>query len=110
MVDLREHHLLPRPLHGTPEADLPLKGPPLAVGELPGGLTLQPAKQRHRPQGRLRLKSLLDLRPDRNERIGARPPPAGTRALRRQLLKLPIFTRRLLVHVRLPGRQGQSLS
>jgi len=107
MVDLREHHLLPRPLCGPPETNLPLKGPPLAVGELPCSLALQPAEQRHRPQARLRLKSLLDLRPDCDERIAAGPPPAGSRALRRQLLKLPIFTRRLLVHARLPGRKGQ---
>ena len=110
MVDLGEHHLLPRPLRGPPETDLALQGPPLVVGELPCGLALQPAEERHRPQGRLRLESLFDLRPDRGVGIGAGPPVAGSRALRRQLPKLPIFTRRLLVHARPPGRKGQSFT
>jgi hypothetical protein len=110
MMDLREHHLLPRPLGGPPETHLALKAAPLAVGELPCGLALQPAKQRHRPQRGFLLKPLLDLRPDRDEGIAAGSPPTRSHALRRQLLKLPIFTRRLLVHVRSPGRQGQLFS
>lgn len=110
MVDLGEHHRLPRPLRGPPETDLALKGAPLAVGELSGGLALQPAEQRHCPQRRLGLKPLFDLRPDRGERIKTGPPVAGSRAFRWQLPKLPIFTRRLLVHARSPGRRGQRLT
>jgi len=110
IVDLREHHLLVRPLGGPPGADPSLEGSPLAVGELPLGLALQPAEQRDRSQRRLLLEPLLDLWPDIGERIEAGPPLPGSHALGRQLLCLPILACGLLIHVRLPCRKGQSFS
>jgi hypothetical protein len=110
LVDLREHHLLVRPLGGAPSADLSLEGSPLAVRELPLGLLLQPAEQRDRSQLRLLSQTLLDRRPDLNERISSSPPLAGRRALGGQLFDAPVLACRFLIHARLPCRKRQSSS
>jgi len=110
MMDLRKHDLLPRTLRRPPEADPALESSPLAVRELPRGLALQPAKQRHRPQFGLCLELLLDLPPYRGVGIGAGPPPARNHALRGQPLNRPVLACRLFVHARLPCREGQTSS
>jgi hypothetical protein len=110
VVDLSEHHRLVRPLRGPPGADLPLEGSPLAVGELPPLLALEPAKQRDRLQAGLLLEPLFNPGPDLLERIEPGPPVARSRPLRGQLLCLSVLACGLLIHVRVPCRQGQPSS
>ena len=70
IMHLAEEHLLRRAVQSPPLLDPPLQRPQLAVGELAGEAALQIREQGLRFQARVDGKQLLELRPDRGERIG----------------------------------------
>ena len=107
VVHLAKHDRASQTTRSPPLLDAPLKRAAVALGQLPGRLSLEPLEQRLRPQPGLRFQPCLGPRPQFRERVlprSIRPRPllgAGERTQR------AIFACRLFVHSSPPGRHRQ---
>jgi hypothetical protein len=102
LMHLREEHLLGRPARGTPELDVPLQRPQLVVGKTPRITPLQLAENRFGLEPRIAFEQVVDLAPDRLERIGPGRPIVRLGVFTGQLAQIAVFACRLLIHVREP--------
>jgi hypothetical protein len=92
VMHLVEEHLLRRARQRSPLLDPPLQRPQLTVGELAGIAALQIDEQRLGLQTGVEAEHLLQLRPDRDERIGfGTPVPGHELDLAGQPAQLPVL-------------------
>ena len=82
----------------------PLQGPQLAVGKTARILPLQSLKEGFGFQARVEGELVFELRPDRREGIGPRPPGVLHAYLAGQLLQPPVFASSLVIQARLGRR------
>ncbi len=109
LVKLGEIRLFGRTLQGAPDLHPALKGAQLPVGKRAGVLALQVLEQLLGLQARVVVEQVLQLRPYLLEGIDPGAPRRLGGQLARQLPRIAVLTRGLLVHAGLGGGHGQRL-
>ena len=106
IMNLREHHFPFRTGVHTPLLEPPLQRTQLALLESTRIFPAQMRKHRFCLDRRMLPQDLLNLAPNRFERVRSRPPVMRLPDLARQLFYSPVLPRRLLVHPRFRRRLG----
>ena len=107
LVDLREEHLLGRPLEGTPLLDPPLEAAELDVGEASRIAALQVEEEGLGLEPRVEPQQVEEFSPDVLERVLPSPPGVRDTSLTGERVGVAVLACRLLVDFGPIGGVGQ---